>query len=135
LSRARRRDSHTSRRARETLAARLASAATSPRASPSRVVVVVVARSNPRRAAESATDATFGGGPTDAMDAQRASHGVGHVLCCMCGVGIPPNPAGMCVDCIRSQVRAREPQRASVGRPARVAAVAVVAVVAVVARE
>jgi len=69
------------------------------------------------------------------MDAQRASHGVGHVLCCMCGVGIPPNPAGMCVDCIRSQVRAREPQRASVGRPARVAAVAVVAVVAVVARE
>jgi hypothetical protein len=32
-------------------------------------------------------------------------------------------------------VRAREPQRASVGRPARVAAVAVVAVVAVVARE
>ena len=29
----------------------------------------------------------------------------GHVLCCMCGVGMPPNPAGMCVDCIRSQVR------------------------------
>jgi hypothetical protein len=23
----------------------------------------------------------------------------------MCGTGIPPNPAGMCVDCIRSQVR------------------------------
>jgi hypothetical protein len=30
----------------------------------------------------------------------------GHVLCCMCGMGISPNPAGMCVDCIRSQVRA-----------------------------
>ena len=35
----------------------------------------------------------------------------GHVLCCMCGVGMPPNPAGMCVDCIRSQVRpAASPQ-------------------------
>ena len=32
------------------------------------------------------------------------AHGVGHVLCCMCGMGMPPNPAGMCVDCIRSQV-------------------------------
>ena len=24
----------------------------------------------------------------------------GHVLCCMCGVGMPPNPAGMCVACV-----------------------------------
>eukprot|EP00735_Rhodelphis_limneticus_P002388 TRINITY_DN1323_c0_g1::TRINITY_DN1323_c0_g1_i1::g.20034::m.20034 TRINITY_DN1323_c0_g1::TRINITY_DN1323_c0_g1_i1::g.20034 ORF type:complete len:546 (-),score=158.05,sp/Q55BF2/NMD3_DICDI/47.77/2e-161,NMD3/PF04981.8/1.6e-68 TRINITY_DN1323_c0_g1_i1:55-1626(-) len=27
-----------------------------------------------------------------------------NVLCCMCGVSIPSNPASMCVDCIRSQV-------------------------------
>jgi hypothetical protein len=35
----------------------------------------------------------------------QQQHAPGHVLCCMCGMGIPPNPAGMCVDCIRSQVR------------------------------
>ena len=34
----------------------------------------------------------------------------GHVLCCMCGCGIAPNPAGMCVDCIRTQVRTRHPR-------------------------
>jgi nonsense-mediated mRNA decay protein 3 len=27
-----------------------------------------------------------------------------HRLCCLCGVGIPPNPSNMCVNCIRSQV-------------------------------
>ena len=41
--------------------------------------------------------------------ARRCSgHGTarpGHVLCCMCGTGIPPTPRG-CADCIRSQVRA-----------------------------
>eukprot|EP00045_Choanoeca_perplexa_P017164 m.244212 g.244212 ORF g.244212 m.244212 type:complete len:527 (-) comp17464_c0_seq1:4214-5794(-) len=26
------------------------------------------------------------------------------ILCCQCGVAIPPNPAAMCVDCIRTQV-------------------------------
>ena len=36
----------------------------------------------------------------------------GHVLCCMCGCGIAPNPAGMCVDCIRTQVRTRHPRPA-----------------------
>lgn len=28
----------------------------------------------------------------------------GHVLCCLCGIQIPPNPTNMCVNCIRSQV-------------------------------
>mmetsp|Transcript_14422 Transcript_14422/g.25165 ORF Transcript_14422/g.25165 Transcript_14422/m.25165 type:complete len:545 (-) Transcript_14422:707-2341(-) len=28
----------------------------------------------------------------------------GHVLCCLCGTDIPPNPSNMCVNCIRSQV-------------------------------
>jgi len=26
------------------------------------------------------------------------------VLCCLCGVGMRPNPSGMCVDCVRTQV-------------------------------
>jgi nonsense-mediated mRNA decay protein 3 len=26
------------------------------------------------------------------------------VLCCLCGLSIPPNPANMCINCIRSQV-------------------------------
>ena len=38
----------------------------------------------------------------------QQQHAPGHVLCCICGMGIPPNPAGMCVDCIRSQVRAHD---------------------------
>uniref|UniRef100_A0A0C9S8J4 60S ribosomal export protein NMD3 n=1 Tax=Wollemia nobilis TaxID=56998 RepID=A0A0C9S8J4_9CONI len=29
---------------------------------------------------------------------------MGRVLCCMCGVSMPPNAANMCVNCIRSQV-------------------------------
>ncbi|CAN8190401.1 unnamed protein product [Coccothraustes coccothraustes] len=28
----------------------------------------------------------------------------GHILCCQCGVPIPPNPANMCVGCLRAQV-------------------------------
>eukprot|EP00775_Hariotina_reticulata_P007031 gene7031-7245_t len=28
----------------------------------------------------------------------------GHVLCCLCGTSILPNPSNMCVNCIRSQV-------------------------------
>lgn len=28
----------------------------------------------------------------------------GHVLCCLCGTSIAPNPSNMCVSCIRSQV-------------------------------
>lgn len=28
----------------------------------------------------------------------------GHVLCCLCGTSILPNPANMCVNCLRSQV-------------------------------
>lgn len=27
-----------------------------------------------------------------------------NVLCCLCGASIPPNPASMCLACIRSQV-------------------------------
>lgn len=29
---------------------------------------------------------------------------IGNVLCCMCGILIPPNAANMCVKCLRSQV-------------------------------
>lgn len=29
---------------------------------------------------------------------------VGHILCCECGIAIPPNPSNMCVDCLRSRV-------------------------------
>ncbi|KAH9314891.1 hypothetical protein KI387_023518 [Taxus chinensis] len=29
---------------------------------------------------------------------------MGQVLCCMCGISMPPNAANMCVNCIRSQV-------------------------------
>ncbi len=29
----------------------------------------------------------------------------GTVLCCLCGLNIPPNPANMCGNCIRSQAR------------------------------
>ena len=31
----------------------------------------------------------------------------GCVLCCLCGISIPPNPANMCANCIRSQARNR----------------------------
>lgn len=31
-------------------------------------------------------------------------HTYGHVLCCLCGASIMPNPSNMCVNCIRSQV-------------------------------
>jgi nonsense-mediated mRNA decay protein 3 len=30
---------------------------------------------------------------------------LGSVLCCLCGLNIPPNPANMCGNCIRSQAR------------------------------
>lgn len=30
-------------------------------------------------------------------------------LCCLCGMGIAPNPSNMCVNCIRSQVDITEP--------------------------
>jgi hypothetical protein len=42
----------------------------------------------------------------------------GTVLCCLCGVNIPPNPANMCANCIRSQVRARGASGANGGGPA-----------------
>jgi len=42
---------------------------------------------------------------TLAMFGVQQANAPGHVLCCMCGCGIAPNPAGMCVDCIRTQVR------------------------------
>ncbi len=28
----------------------------------------------------------------------------GQVLCCLCGISIPPNPSNMCINCIRNQV-------------------------------
>uniref|UniRef100_A0A8C7YA12 60S ribosomal export protein NMD3 n=1 Tax=Oryzias sinensis TaxID=183150 RepID=A0A8C7YA12_9TELE len=33
-----------------------------------------------------------------------ASSSQGNILCCTCGVPIPPNPANMCVACLRTQV-------------------------------
>uniref|UniRef100_A0A4W4FL48 60S ribosomal export protein NMD3 n=1 Tax=Electrophorus electricus TaxID=8005 RepID=A0A4W4FL48_ELEEL len=43
-----------------------------------------------------------------------AAHG--HILCCTCGVPIPPNPANMCVSCLRTQVDISEgiPKQVSV---------------------
>lgn len=35
----------------------------------------------------------------------------GTVLCCLCGLAIPPNPANMCANCIRSQVRFSQHRR------------------------
>ncbi|XP_073673937.1 60S ribosomal export protein NMD3 isoform X1 [Garra rufa] len=32
------------------------------------------------------------------------SNNQGNILCCTCGVPIPPNPANMCVSCLRTQV-------------------------------
>lgn len=31
----------------------------------------------------------------------------GTILCCLCGMNIPPNPANMCGNCIRTQARGR----------------------------
>lgn len=28
----------------------------------------------------------------------------GHILCCICGVQVPPNPSNMCANCLKSQV-------------------------------
>uniref|UniRef100_A0A8B9SR53 60S ribosomal export protein NMD3 n=1 Tax=Anas platyrhynchos TaxID=8839 RepID=A0A8B9SR53_ANAPL len=33
-----------------------------------------------------------------------AAHSQGNILCCHCGVPIPPNPANMCVGCLRARV-------------------------------
>ncbi|KAK3513565.1 hypothetical protein QTP70_019457 [Hemibagrus guttatus] len=33
-----------------------------------------------------------------------ASSSQGNILCCTCGIPIPPNPANMCVSCLRTQV-------------------------------
>ncbi|XP_020698414.1 60S ribosomal export protein NMD3-like [Dendrobium catenatum] len=43
------------------------------------------------------------------------SQTVGSVLCCICGVSMPPNPANMCVRCLRSRVDITEglPRHAS----------------------
>eukprot|EP00920_Eleutheroschizon_duboscqi_P022663 GHVT01055130.1.p1 GENE.GHVT01055130.1~~GHVT01055130.1.p1 ORF type:complete len:355 (-),score=50.78 GHVT01055130.1:582-1646(-) len=30
--------------------------------------------------------------------------GLSHMLCCLCGLSIPPNPTRMCVECLRGQV-------------------------------
>ncbi|XP_078524222.1 60S ribosomal export protein NMD3 [Lissotriton helveticus] len=40
----------------------------------------------------------------------------GNILCCQCGIPIPPNPANMCVDCLRTQVDISEgiPKQVSV---------------------
>eukprot|EP00245_Coleochaete_scutata_P015305 TRINITY_DN6769_c0_g1_i1.p1 TRINITY_DN6769_c0_g1~~TRINITY_DN6769_c0_g1_i1.p1 ORF type:complete len:529 (-),score=109.84 TRINITY_DN6769_c0_g1_i1:362-1948(-) len=38
------------------------------------------------------------------MDMFHVQQTVGHVLCCLCGTPITPNPSNMCVGCVRSQV-------------------------------
>ncbi|KAG1673087.1 hypothetical protein FOA52_013157 [Chlamydomonas sp. UWO 241] len=43
------------------------------------------------------------GGPT-AQQIFTPLQTAGSVLCCLCGLNIPPNPSNMCVACIRSQV-------------------------------
>ena len=55
-----------------------------------------------------------GRGLAAAMDGGGLSHGplgtfqasqtTGTILCCICGVGMPPNPTNMCVNCVRTQV-------------------------------
>jgi len=36
---------------------------------------------------------------------EHSGHGTeGSILCCLCGIVIPPNPAAMCASCIRTQV-------------------------------
>lgn len=37
-------------------------------------------------------------------------------LCCICGIGIEPNPANMCVACLRTQVDVTEniPKQATI---------------------
>ncbi|KAJ7525592.1 hypothetical protein O6H91_17G057900 [Diphasiastrum complanatum] len=39
-----------------------------------------------------------------ATDMFTPQHTAGRVLCCMCGISMPPNAANMCVACLRSQV-------------------------------
>nr|BAE25334.1 unnamed protein product [Mus musculus] len=36
--------------------------------------------------------------------AESIEHSPGHILCCECGVPISPNPANICVACLRSKV-------------------------------
>lgn len=43
-------------------------------------------------------------GPSHHMAAFASAPLPGTVLCCLCGTSIPPNPANMCSNCIRSQV-------------------------------
>ncbi|CAL8460889.1 g420 [Coccomyxa elongata] len=46
----------------------------------------------------------FAGRPAGPIATFTPQHTPGHVLCCLCGVSISPNPSNMCVNCIRSQV-------------------------------
>mmetsp|Transcript_18620 Transcript_18620/g.56214 ORF Transcript_18620/g.56214 Transcript_18620/m.56214 type:complete len:550 (+) Transcript_18620:224-1873(+) len=39
-----------------------------------------------------------------APDTLGIQHTQGHVLCCLCGLAIQPNPSNMCVNCLRTQV-------------------------------
>ncbi|MEE6501190.1 hypothetical protein FKM82_004093 [Ascaphus truei] len=47
---------------------------------------------------------------------EPASSSQGNILCCQCGIPIPPNPANMCVACLRTQVDISEgiPKQVSV---------------------
>lgn len=38
------------------------------------------------------------------MQTLSVQHTQGHVLCCLCGLAISPNPSNMCVNCLRGQV-------------------------------
>lgn len=43
-------------------------------------------------------------GPPGGPPKQWPQATVGHVLCCLCGINIQPNPANMCVNCLKTQV-------------------------------
>jgi nonsense-mediated mRNA decay protein 3 len=49
-----------------------------------------------------------GGGGGDMVPGPRpggwTQQTIGHVLCCLCGINIQPNPANMCVNCLKTQV-------------------------------
>ena len=45
--------------------------------------------------------------PVDLDGVAGAGRTMPMILCCDCGVSIPSNPANMCVNCLRAQVRVR----------------------------
>ena len=40
----------------------------------------------------------------EALPASQLTRELGKILCCECGTAIDPNPANLCVGCLRTQV-------------------------------